>query len=137
MPRGAAPLALLTVLALGCDPSPEAAERRRVVAAIDAMREAPSRDPVRRRKLLDGLERQPATTPEAIRARDACASAYRLLFDGDDRAVALWRALADGGAPDPSSAEQLHAAEDAVAGARAAMPACELALDALRHPPRG
>jgi hypothetical protein len=135
--RGAL-LAFLGLVTLGCDgSSPDVAERRRIVAAVDAVRDAPSQDSVRRRKLLEGLEREAATVPAAVLARDACAAAYRPLVDGNDLADGVQRALARGSAPDPSLEGDLREAEAAVARSRAAMPACEQALDALRHPPRG
>ena len=135
--RTGALLALMTLVP-ACDRTPDVAERRRVVAAIDAVRDAPRQDSFRRRKLLDDLVGQPATVPEAIRARDACGSTYRLLLDGDDIAFALQSALARGGSPLARSlGGDLREAEDKITRARAAMPECELAGDALRHPPRG
>ena len=138
--NGAAPVAVLALLLLflfGCDRSPDEAERRRILDAIDAVRDAPRQDSVRRSGLLDGLARQSVTVPEALRAREACVSAYRLLFEGDDMAGRLDRALARGGSPGPSFAEDLRAAEDKIIRAKAAMPGCELGLEALRHPRRG
>ena len=54
MGETAALLAVLALLTLACDRPPDADERRRVLHAVDAVREAPSHDRVRRRHLLDG-----------------------------------------------------------------------------------
>jgi len=59
--------------------------RRGTIVALrgDAMELARPRE-----KLLEALEHEPASARAAVHARDACASAYRLLFDGDDLTAA-------------------------------------------------
>jgi hypothetical protein len=130
------PLAAALALA-ACGPSPEAVERERILRAADALRDAPG--PVAsapRRRLLEELERQPASAPSAARARDACASAYRHLFDGDDITLEIQRAVDRGEAERPDLPRKLQEAEAALAQARAQMPGCEQALADLRRPRR-
>jgi hypothetical protein len=129
--RPLAALALLTLLA-ACDRAAPPSDRERVLHAVDALREAPAGDA--RRRLLDDLARLPAAEPAAVRARDTCAAAYRLLFDGDAIAVNLRVALERGEPPGPDAAKDLREAEEKIAKAKEAMPACEEAQEALRRP---
>jgi hypothetical protein len=135
--QAAAGLLLLPALGLpllGCDRSPEAVERARVLAAIDALRDAPGADTRRRRALLEAVEREPASAPAAVAARDACAATYRHLLDGEDLAVEMRRAIERGEGARPELPGQLHEVEAHATEARRLMPGCESALAALRHP---
>jgi hypothetical protein len=124
----------LLLIAAACGPPAEVVERERLLAAIDALRDAPSADTRRRRGLLEALERQAATTPPAVEARDACASAYRALLDADDLGTEMLHALNRGEGPPPDLPAQLREAEAKAAQARSRMPGCESALTRLRHP---
>lgn len=126
-------LAVLGMAALGCSRSPEAVERARLLAAVDALRDAPAADARRRRGLLEALERQPAVAPVAQGVRDACAAAYRPLLDGTELTEELRRAVARGDSPAPELPQKLHQAEAEVARARTLMAGCERALADLRH----
>jgi hypothetical protein len=134
MPVAARLLLGLGCIALsGCSSFGEAQEDRRVLLALDALRDAPGGDLSRRRRLLEALERQAATSLLARRARDMCADAYRLLIEGNERAEVVRRALAGSGAAPGAALSDLAAAEEKIKKSEAAMPACEKAAAELRH----
>lgn len=135
--RGAAALLPLCLLA-ACGPSAEEREAAAVVRAADVLRDAPAEAAAeQRRALLADLERAPAASPPAVRARDACARAYRLLLEGKDLEARVRAALADGGTPGAGVLLELTAAEAKIEESAAAMPDCEAALSDLRRRLRG
>ena len=127
---------LLLLAAVSCGRPSEVVESQRVLAAIDALRDAPGLDTRRRRALLEALERQPAGARPAVEAREACSAAYRALLDADDLGREAGRGLLRGERTE--SPRQILEAEAGVAQARILMPGCESALAGLRHrgPPR-
>src|SRR5262249_47052188 len=119
---------------LGCGPKEDAAERARVLHAIDALRDAPSDALEQRRKLLDDLARQAVTTPETTRARATCAAAYRYLLDGTELEKKVEAALRKDEPPTPAVAQDLIDAEAKIRKSRDLMPECEEAIGHLRLP---
>lgn len=120
---------------VACGPSPEAIERARILVAIDRVRDAPAGEVVARRKLVADLQQTPAVVPEIVRARDTCATAYRLLFDGielHNRVRAEFKAED----PGPSLAARLLEAESKIKQSGTVMPDCERAIAGLRLPGR-
>ncbi|UQA61241.1 hypothetical protein [Polyangium aurulentum] len=122
--------AALAVVA-GCGPSAETLEQRRVLAAIDALRDAPAMDVPARRRLLDALDKQEAQSPLARRARDDCAAAYRLLIEGNEATEAVRKALAHPETAPPTTLSDLAAAEEKIKKSGEAMPGCEKAAAEL------
>ncbi|MRG97378.1 hypothetical protein [Polyangium spumosum] len=125
-------VALGLVFACGCM-SAEAEEERVLLGAIDALRDAPAEDLGGRRALIDALVKRPAKSPQAERARDSCAEAYRLLVEGKEGVASVKRALG-GPSPVPTTLlADLAAAEAKIEKSRdEAMPACEKASTELR-----
>lgn len=127
------------VLVLGacsaCGPSPEAVERGRILVAIDRVRDAPAGEIVGRRKLVVDLQQTPAVVPEIVRARDTCATAYRLLLDGTELQNGV-RAELEKGDPGPALATRLLEAESRIKQSDTVMPDCERAIAGLRLPGR-
>ena len=80
---------------VGCAPSAEKVEAERVLHAVDAIRdsEAPA---ATRLDMVKALEADKATTPRAVAARDACAKAYRPLFEATVTMEAVKQAKEDG-----------------------------------------
>ncbi len=128
--------ALLLASLAACTPSAESIEQRRVLAAVDALRDAPATDLPARRKLLEALEKQEASSPFARRARDDCAAAYRLLIEGNEATAAVAKALAHPETAPPTTLSDLAAAEEKVKKSAEAMPACEKAAAELRRAAR-
>ncbi|MDC3953354.1 hypothetical protein [Polyangium jinanense] len=125
-------LALGLGSALGCT-SAEAEEERALLAAIEALRNAPAEDLGGRKNLLSALEKKPARSPEAQRARDGCAEAYRLLLEGKEGTEGVKRALGGGGPVPTTLLADLAAAEEKIKkSSEQAMPACEKAAAELR-----
>lgn len=125
---------VLAVLALGltptaCKSSAERQEARRVVAAIDRMRQSP---PEHREPLIVALEKQTVDTEIARQARDRCAEAYRALHDGAALESELRRRLALP-TPPATAAADLARAEARIDHATRVMPRCNEALAALRR----
>lgn len=120
------------LLVAACGRSAEEAERERVVAAIDAVRDAPIRDVPLRRTRLEALRLRPASAPAVASARDVCAAAYAHLFNADDIEVEVRRAVESGEEDRPDLPRRLEEAEADIARARAEMPACEAAVAGLR-----
>jgi len=130
------PWLLVAVLASGiaaCGPSEEQREAARVLAAVDALRQAEHR--VRAAKIT-ALERLAPHTPRAAAVRSACLDAYRAL----DRAEALTDAVeaevkahtAAGIPPPDELLTRLGRAQTKLDAAEATMPACSAAIKALR-----
>ena len=107
-----------------------------MLAAIDALRDAPAADLPGRRRLLDGLEKHEAQTPLARRARDDCAAAYRLLIEGNEATEAVRKALAHPETAPPTTLSDLAAAEEKIEKSGEAMPGCEKAAAELRRATR-
>jgi hypothetical protein len=103
-----------------------------VLHALDALRDAPGDALAARRKLLADLETTPATAPSAVRARDACAAAYRLLLDGTELERGLQAELAGDGGAAASLVPRLLEAERKIKQSGTLMPDCEQASAELR-----
>lgn len=142
-PPRAALLLPLTLLALACGPSEEAAERARVLHAIDAVRAAPSPEDAdagpaatealaARRRLVEALEQTPAAQPAALWARNACAATYRDLLEGAALRLGVQAEIAKGTNPTPELVRRLLDAEARVNASAARLPDCERAAAELR-----
>jgi hypothetical protein len=118
-----------------CGPSPEAIERGLILVAIDRVRDAPAGEIVERRRLVADLQQAPAVVPEIVRARDTCATAYRLLLDGTELQRGV-RAELEKGDPGSSLAARLLEAESRIKQSDTVMPDCERAIVELRLPGR-
>jgi hypothetical protein len=134
--RPARAFAFALALVAGCTSAAESIEERRVLGAIDALRDAPATDLPGRRRLLDGLEKQEAHGPLTRRARDDCAAAYRLLIEGAEGTAAVTKALAHPETAPPTTLSDLAAAEEKIKKSAEAMPACERAAAELRRAAR-
>jgi hypothetical protein len=122
----------LAVIAAGCGPNVEAVEREQVVQAIDALRDAPAEPLERRKDLLGKLERTPASVQDAVRARGACASAYRLLVEGTELRKKVQAALEKEEEPTAALAQQVILAEAKIKKSNQLMPECDEAAAELR-----
>ena len=118
---------------VGCGPSPESLERARVLVALDRLRDAPAGEITVRRALIADLAQTPAVVPDAVRARDTCATAYRLLIDGTELQNGV-RAELEKGEPSPAIAARLVEAEAKIKQSDTVMPDCERAIASLRLP---
>ncbi|WP_433931844.1 hypothetical protein AB3662_45840 [Sorangium cellulosum] len=140
--RIAAALAALAALhgASGCGRSAEQHEADALLRAIDVLRDAPSEPRAAREALLAELERQPASTPPAVSARDTCARAYRLLLDAtaaEARVRALLEAPAGSAGPGAlADLTDLAAADAKLKESAETMPRCAEALSELRRAAR-
>jgi hypothetical protein len=116
----------------GCGPGPEVEERQRIAASIAALRGSKPDEVDARLALADKLAKEPAKTPEAVRARDACSKGYRLLAEsrraeaqvtaglqGDDKGAAL------------TAIKAIGEAQEKLDQARAAIDECNAAATAL------
>lgn len=119
----------------GCGPSPESIERGLILVAIDRVRDAPAGEIIGRRKLIADLQQTPAVVPEIARARDTCATAYRLLLDGIELQTDV-RAELEKGDAGPSLAARLLEAESRIKRSDTVMPDCARAIAGLRLPGR-
>lgn len=118
---------------LSCGPSQETIEADRVLRAIDKLRDAPPEPLTGREVLVTELERTPAASAPAVKARDACARAYRLLIDGKKLSERVVKQLADPKTLTLEVGRDLASAETKIAESSAAMPACESAVADLRR----
>ena len=113
--------------------SAEAEEERALIAAIEALRDAPAEDLAGRKARIDALLKKPAKSPQAQRARDSCAEAYRLLVEGKEGTEGVKRALGGPGPVPKTLLADLAAAEEKIRkSSEEAMPACEKAATELR-----
>jgi hypothetical protein len=126
--------ALTMAGASGCGPSQEKIEANRVLTAIDRVRDAPVEPPSAREAPLTELERVQASSPPAVKARDACAKAFRLLVDGKKLSDRVAKQLADPRTLTLQVAQELADAEAKIEESAASMPACETAVADLRRP---
>ena len=119
-------------LVVACGPSEERQEADRVGHAIDVLRNAPAQSAEGRMALVVELEKQPAKGALALRARGACAHAYRRLEEASllERSV---RKQLEGAEPSPSTLKDLADAEAKLKESRDAMPECETAVSELRR----
>lgn len=122
---GALPVALVALAGVGCGISAEKVEMRRVLHEIDAVRDGAGPGSARL-ELLKKLEADGAQSRLAAAARDACAVAYRPLFEATAAMEVVKRAQ-DDGSVGPEVFGALKQAETAVESSKAAMPACESA----------
>jgi hypothetical protein len=120
--------------AAACGPSQEKIEADRVLHAINKLRDSPSEHLTGREALVTELERVSATSPPAVKARDACAHAYRLLVDGKKLSERVAKQLADPKTVTLEAARDLADAESKILESAAAMPTCETAVADLRRP---
>lgn len=114
---------------MGCGPSADKKEARRVVSLIDRIRDA---KPEQRKALLDELDRASVKGADARQARQHCASAYRALIEGQRLESEVRQQLAYP-SPSPTLVADLAEAERKVDAAATAMPQCNEALGALRR----
>jgi hypothetical protein len=133
-PLGAA-LAVAALLAVvACGPSAEKLEAERVLRAIDVLRDAPSEPSAAREALVTALEREQATFPAAVRARDTCAKAYRLLIEGKALQAKVGKGLSEPGGATADVLRDFLAAESKITESAATMPQCDEAVADLRRP---
>jgi hypothetical protein len=124
--------ALGLAFVFGCM-SVEAEEERALIAAIEVLRDAPAEDLASRKNLIEALAKKPAKGPEAQRARDDCALAYRLLVEGKEGTDGVKRALGGPGPVPKTLLADLAAAEEKIRkSSEEAMPACQKAATDLR-----
>jgi hypothetical protein len=122
----------LALLAKGCARPEEAAERERVLHALDALRDAPGDALEARRKLLAEVSAATATAPGVVRARDTCALSYRLLLEGTEIQRGVKAELAKGGGEPSALLPRLVDAERKIKQSGTLMPDCEQAIAELR-----
>ncbi|AKT36196.1 hypothetical protein [Chondromyces crocatus] len=123
----------VVLLAAACGPGADKVEAAAVLHAANVLRDAPSEPASARLGHLESLERAPATTPHAARARDACAHAYRLLLEGNALEAKVRAAIATPSGLTPDILRDLGTAEDKIKESTTAMPTCDEALADLRR----
>ena len=126
--------ALVTPVFCGCGPSKEKLEAERVLRAIDVLRDSPPEPAAAREALVVELEKQQATYPLAIEARDKCARAYRLLIEGKALQAKVGTWLNKPGGETTEVLRDFLAAEAKVKESAEAMPDCSEAAANLRRP---
>ena len=95
--------------------------------ALDLLRESPPEDLVKRRSLIEALEKVPSTTPVAREARDTCAKSYRLIVEGKELTRNLKTELERTGEAPKNALADLAAAEEKIKQSEPAMNACQKA----------
>jgi hypothetical protein len=108
-----------------------------VLHAINKLRDAPAEALSMRESLVAELEKVQASSPPAVRARDACAHAYRLLIEGKKLSERVAKQIADPSTLTLEVGRDLDAADAKIKESAAAMPACETASADLRRPGAG
>jgi hypothetical protein len=103
-----------------------------VLHALDALRDAPGDALAARRTLLTDLEATAATAPSAVRARDTCAAAYRLLLEGTELQRGVRAELEGDGGAAATLVPRLLEAETKIKQSGARMADCEQASAELR-----
>jgi hypothetical protein len=116
---------VVALASLGCGPSAEKLEAQRVLREVDAVRDGAG-PAAGRLELLKKLEADGAQGKLAAATRDACATAYRPLFEATAAMEEVKRAQADGSVG-PEVFDALRQAEAALESSKSAMPACESA----------
>lgn len=111
-----------------------------MLRAIDVLRDAPMEPLSAREALVADLEREEAKGAVAVRARDACVKAYRLLLEGKALQVRVEQQLKPGAAGSAGAAglntlRDLVAAEAKIKESSEVMPACNNATAELRIGP--
>jgi hypothetical protein len=124
----------LALQCVGCGPSQEKLEADRVIRAIDVLRDAPAEPLSARAALVTDLERQQASFPLAIEARDTCARAYRLLIEGKTLQASVTKALATPEGATIDTLRDLVTADAKIKESAWAMPDCDRASADLRRP---
>lgn len=133
--RSIARRALPVFIALAaCGPSPEQLEAERTLRAIDKLRNAPSEPIEARMELLKQLEKEPAQTQEAKRARDACVKAYSHMLEGQTLKRRVSEALKDPSKLGADTVRDLGEAESQIKSSIEFMPECSEATFQLRRP---
>jgi hypothetical protein len=123
---------LAAVATSACGPSAETLEAQRVLRAIDVLRDAPTEPLSAREPLVADLERQEAKAPAALRARDACVKAYRLLLEGKTLHAGVEKQLSTPGGASLDTLRDLAAAETKIKESSEVMPECSRAAADLR-----
>ena len=100
-----------------------------MVLAIERMRDA---EPMAREELLASLDAAKAQGELAERARSSCVTAYRALGESTRLEAQVRREL-ESPSPAPTALADLQKAEEELGRAKAAMPACDSAMAALRQ----
>ncbi len=125
-------IVLTAIGAAACGLSEETRERSRIVAAVEALRNAPASDNTGRIGLAEKLANEPAHAPKAVHARDVCAKAYRLLAESNLAEEAAERAIET---PEAGQATRgltaLVEAQKKLDASRSEMAACSEANTAL------
>jgi len=126
-------IAALATLVAACGPSAEKLEAARLLRAVEVVRAAPPRGDVEARlRLVDALEREPATLPVALRAREHCGKAFRAMFEAEGLLAEAEREMTREAPKITDVAIMTAGAERKVEESRVAMEACDLAAGALR-----
>lgn len=122
--------ALLLLLAAACGPDEDRITDAQLHHAIERLRSNTSASPEGRLLLLVAVEQHGARSPAAIAAKDACVRAYRDLLSAEEQVARIERdvrsAQVAGASLAPFAAEVVRA-EERLAAAREAMPACDAA----------
>ena len=126
--------ALSAPVLCGCGPSKEKLEAERVLRAIDVLRDSPPEPLAAREALIVELEKQKASYPLAVEARDKCARAYRLLIEGKALQAKVGTWLNKPGGETTEVLRDFLAAEAKVKESAEAMPDCSEAAANLRRP---
>lgn len=131
-PRSSLPALLVATWLAGC-PNQDAVERDKVIARIDALRDATSVPLDHRRQLLEALRSTRTGLVLGSEARDACVGAYTDLIDAAEREEAARRSMESGERTDPLAVvKALDDAEKLLDRSRQNMPGCDQAATRLR-----
>lgn len=135
--RGAIAFAIALTSGAGCGPSRETSERQSVMAGVERLRQIPAADTSARIAASDDLLRVETKTPEAKRARDACAKSYRLVAEATALTSGALAEMKDTSVrSDPKSlSERLKRAEDLNEQAEPALKECTEAMATLASKP--
>lgn len=134
MPLRAALVSLLIVLAAACGRDEDRAADRLLLQYVHRLRDETDAGVAERRALLAAVARQRARSDVAIAAQAACHDAYTKLVNAEeaiDRAEREVHRLLVLREPTGDAAADLSRAEEGLAAARAAMPACDAAAARL------
>lgn len=117
----------LAVALSGCGKEKE--ERDKVLASIDRLQEAPARDYAGRKARAAELLGLKLETAPAIRARDACGTAYQKLAESNEMSEAIQKELEDTAKKsDPVDlVKRLESSEALLAEAEPLLEACKQA----------
>jgi hypothetical protein len=123
--------------AFACGPSTEKTEGDAVLSGVEKIRAVPSADTSARIRATDDLKAVKASTPEAKKARDACASGYRMLAESNALTAGALAEMKDTSTKsDPKSlVERMHRAEDLNEQAETELAKCSDAVATLASKP--